>query len=195
MKSFPSAVTLQYCNLQNSASDWSEPLATRFCRTERNCSNSKRNFEKRKYGLQKPWELLKPGIWFLMKFKKIFYDKKLVICHPQCHNLEMQKLLVILVIIELYAWIDTFKNQTIISTIKGPVFYLGTLPLKIFFQNCEIPSCFLENMSIDKWESKGFLFVWSINTFTRDLFQCLVMIFICRTDVSKNCHSLLWKSS
>ena len=138
---------------------------------------------------------LKPGIWFLIKFKKIFYNKKLVICHLQCRNLEMQKLLVILVIIELYAWIDTFKNQTIISTIKGPVFYLGTLPLKIFFQNCEIPSCFLENMSTDEWESKGFLFVWSINTFTRDLFQCLVMIFICRTDVSKNCHSLLWKSS
>ena len=36
MKSFPSAVTLKYCNLKNSASDWSEPLAMRFCTTERN---------------------------------------------------------------------------------------------------------------------------------------------------------------
>ena len=51
-----------------------------------------------------------------------------------------------------------------------------------FFLNCEIPSCFLENMNIDEWESKSFLTVWSINTFTRDLFQCLVIIFICRTD-------------
>ena len=78
---------------------------------------------------------------------------------------------------------------------SGSEFSLIKLQLKIFLQNCETPSCFLENMNIDEWESKSFLSVWSINTFARDLFQCLVIIFICRTDVSKNCHSLLWKSS
>ena len=63
----------------------------------------------------------------------------------------------------------------------------------MFLQNCEIPSSFLENMNIDEWESESCLSVWSINTFARDLFQCLVIIFICRTDVSRKCHLLLWK--
>ena len=67
--------------------------------------------------------------------------------------------------------------------------------MEISFQNCEIPSCFLENTNIAEWESKSFLSVWSINAFTRDLFQCLVIMLICRTDVSKKCHSMLWKSS
>ena len=31
-----------------------------------------------------------------------FYDKKVVICHPLCQNLQMWKLLVILVVIKLY---------------------------------------------------------------------------------------------
>ena len=38
-----------------------------------------------------------------------FYDKKVVVCHPLCHDLEMWKLLVILVVIKLYAQIDIFK--------------------------------------------------------------------------------------
>ena len=36
---------------------------------------------------------------------------KVVICHPLCHNLEMWKFLVILVIIKLHARLDMFKKQ------------------------------------------------------------------------------------
>ena len=36
-----------------------------------------------------------------------------------------------------------------IMPVHGSVFGLVT-PFKIFFQNCEIPSCFLENMNIDE---------------------------------------------
>ena len=35
--------------------------------------------------------------------------KKVVICHPLCHNINVWKLLVILVVIKLYGQIDTFK--------------------------------------------------------------------------------------
>ena len=39
----------------------------------------------------------------------ICYDKKVVTCHPLCCNLEIWKLLVILVIIKLFTGIDIFK--------------------------------------------------------------------------------------
>ena len=35
--------------------------------------------------------------------------KKVVICHPLCHNINVSKLLVILVVIKLCARIDIFK--------------------------------------------------------------------------------------
>ena len=42
----------------------------------------------------------------IIKYKSRFYDKKVVIYHPLCHNINMLKLLVILVVIKLYARID-----------------------------------------------------------------------------------------
>ena len=39
-----------------------------------------------------------------------FYDKKVDVCHPLCHKLEMWKLLIIFVIIKLYARIGIFKK-------------------------------------------------------------------------------------
>ena len=88
--------------------------------------------------------------------------------------------------------------------------YFDSLSLRVAFRACFlISNITIENVFSKLWNSKFFswkyehwqmrirklLIFWSINTFTRDLFQCLVIIFICRTDVSKNCHSLLWKSS
>ena len=40
-----------------------------------------------------------------------FYDEKVVICHPLCHNIDMWKFLVILVVIKLYARINIFKKS------------------------------------------------------------------------------------
>ena len=60
---------------------------------------------------------------FMLKFrvnigKKIMtkiriYDKKVVTYHPLCHNMQMWKILVILVVINLYPRIDIFWKNVI----------------------------------------------------------------------------------
>ena len=54
-----------------------------------------------------------------------FYDKKVVICHTLCHNLEMWKLQVILVVTKL---LESLKGKerfisyilTLVDTVKPP---------------------------------------------------------------------------
>ena len=50
--------------------------------------------------------------WLLASESRIyrFYDKKVVICHSLCHNINMWMLLVILVVINLYSRIHIFKR-------------------------------------------------------------------------------------
>ena len=49
--------------------------------------------------------------WILASESQIyrFYVKKIVICHPLCHNIQMWKLLVILAVIKIYARSDIFN--------------------------------------------------------------------------------------
>ena len=64
-----------------------------------------------------------------------FYDKKVVICHRLRDNINMWKLLVMLVVIKLYALIDMFNNIDCSATfllILQKIFNILNRPLLLF---------------------------------------------------------------